>query len=307
MSRVASVARPLPTWPGVISGSHARRAPVTLTQHRGRWFVVKIGGELAQDVPRLSRTVGEAVRVFLSHGIKVCVVHGGGPQATELSKRLGLETRQVAGQRVTDEATLEVMKMTLAGQVSVNVASALRLARVQALCTTGVSAGLVEATRRPPVAVPGLEGRVDYGLVGDVSSVNVALLETLAERGVVVALGSLAGDAGGRVFNVNADTVAAQLAGTLRAARLLLVSNVPGVLRDRSDAATRIPRLTPSEAKAQVAAGVIQGGMIPKVEESLAMLDAGIDAIHIVGVSPESAILDEALSPGSRGTVFVKD
>jgi acetylglutamate kinase len=279
----------------------------TLSEFRGRWFVVKLGGELAQDVGRLSRTVGAAVRAFLDAGIKVCVVHGGGPQATELSKRLGLDTKQVAGQRVTDEATLEVMKMTLAGQVSVNVASALRLAGVPALCTTGVSAGLVDATRRPKVAVEGVPEPVDYGLVGDVAAVNVALLETLAERGVVVALGSLAGDAGGRVFNVNADTVAAQLAGTLRAARLLLVSNVPGVLRDRSDAATRIPRLTPSEAKAQVAAGVIQGGMIPKVEESLAMLDAGIDAIHIVGASPESAILDEALSPGSRGTVFVKD
>lgn len=274
---------------------------------RGRWFVVKIGGELAQDVPRLSRTVGASVRAFLDAGIKVCLVHGGGPQATELSKRLGLETKQVAGQRVTDDATLEVMKMTLAGQVSVNVASALRLAQVPALCTTGVSAGLVDATRRPPVEVAGLPQPVDYGLVGDIAHVNVALLETLAERGVVVALGSLAGDVGGRVFNVNADTVATRLAGALRAARLLLVSNVPGVLRDKSDPSSRIPRLTPAEAKAQIASGIIQGGMIPKVEESLAMLEAGIDAIHIVGLAPDRAILDEALEPGSRGTVFVKE
>jgi acetylglutamate kinase len=143
-------------------------------------------------------------------------------------------------------------------------------------------------------------------LVGDIAAVNVTLLETLAEKGVVVALGSLAGDGVGRVFNVNADTVATRVAGKLRAAKLLLVSNVPGVLRDRNDPSTRIPKLTPAEAKAQIGAGVIQGGMIPKVEESLAMLDEGIDAIHIVGLSPDSAILDEALEPGSRGTVFAK-
>lgn len=277
-----------------------------LSEFRDRWFVVKIGGELAQDVPRLARTVGKAVRAFLDAGIKVCVVHGGGPQATELAKKLGLETKQVAGQRVTDEATLEVMKMTLAGQVSVNVASALRLAEVPALCTTGVSAGLVDASRRLPVSQPGLPEPVDYGLVGDVSAVNVTLLETLADRGVVVAIGSLAGDVHGRVFNVNADTVATRLAGRLRAAKLLLVSNVPGVLRDKNDPSSRIPRLTPAEARAQIANGVISGGMIPKVEESVTMLDEGIEAIHIVGLAPESAVLDEALEPGRFGTVFIQ-
>ena len=153
-----------------------------LESFAGRWFVVKIGGELALDVKKLSRTVGRAVQAFLSAGIKVAVVHGGGPQATELSKKLGLVTKQVAGQRVTDEATLEVMKQVLGG-VGVNVAQAMRLARVQALSTSGVSAGLVEATRRPLVRV-GNEN-VDYGLVGDVTNVNVPLLESLAKAGVV--------------------------------------------------------------------------------------------------------------------------
>lgn len=272
----------------------------------GRWFVVKIGGELAQDVRTLSETVGQAVRAFLSAGIKVAVVHGGGPQATDLSKRLGLVTRQVAGQRVTDEATLEVMKQALGG-VGVNVAQAMRLAQVTALCTSGVSAGLVEATRRPPVEVKGEPAPVDYGLVGDVTQVNVTLLEKLAGIGVVPVLGCLAGDAHGNVYNVNADTVATRLAGRLNAARLFLVSNVPGVLRDKNDPSTRIAHLTPAEAKAQIAAGVIQGGMIPKVEESLAMLDEGIDAIHIVGLTPPSSLLDEAREPGRRGTFFARD
>jgi acetylglutamate kinase len=269
----------------------------------GRWFVVKIGGELAMDVPRLAATVGHAVKAFVDAGIKVAVVHGGGPQATDLSKRLGLATKQVAGQRVTDEATLEVMKLVLGG-VGVNVASAFRLAGLTALSTSGVSGGLVDATRRPPVNVDGEQ--VDYGLVGDVTLVNVTLLEKLAALHVVPVIGCLAGDGAGRVFNVNADTVATRLASRLSAARLFLVSNVPGVLRDRNDPTSRITTLTPREARAQIASGVIQGGMIPKVEESLAMLDEGIDAIHIVGLSPDSSILDEAQTPGSRGTVFAR-
>ena len=274
-----------------------------LESFAGRWFVVKIGGELALDVKKLSRTVGRAVRGFLDAGLKVAVVHGGGPQATELSKKLGLVTRQVAGQRVTDEATLEVMKQVLGG-VGVNVAQAMRLAQVQAISTSGVSAGLVEATRRPPVRVGDEE--VDYGLVGDVTNVNITLLEALAKAGVVPVIGCLAGDALGNVYNVNADTVATRLAGRLRAARLFLVSNVPGVLADKDDPSTRIAQLTPEVADAHIKRGAIVGGMIPKVQESLAMLDEGIGAIHIVGLEPESAILDEALQPGSRGTVFVK-
>jgi len=267
--------------------------------------VVKIGGELAMDVPRLSRTVGRAVKAFLQAGLKVAVVHGGGPQATELSKRLGLPTRQVAGQRVTDEATLQVMKQAL-GAVGLDVALALQQAGVRALATSGASAGLVRATRRPPVRVDGEAEPVDYGLVGDVTGVDLPLLEGLANLGVVPVLGCLAADAEGQVYNVNADTVATRLAGQLRAARLLLVSNVPGVLRDRSDPGSRISHLSPAEARRQIQAGVIQGGMIPKVQESLAMLEAGIDAIHIVGLEPETAVLDEATAPGSRGTVFTR-
>ncbi len=273
----------------------------------GEWFVVKIGGELASDRQKLARTVGRAIHAFLEAGVKVAVVHGGGPQATDLSKRLGIQTRQVGGRRVTDEATLEVMKMTLAGQVSVDIASAFKLAHVPAICTSGVSAGLVEAVKRPPMVVSGGgPDPVDFGLVGDVTAVNLALLEKLAAAGVVPVMGSLGADAMGNVFNINADTVATRVAAHLSAARLFLVSNVPGVLRNKDDPTTRIPKLTFTEAKAQIANGTIVGGMIPKVEESIAMLEEGIDAVHIVGLDPDSAILDEARDPGSRGTVFVR-
>jgi acetylglutamate kinase len=277
---------------------------MTLDAFAGRWFVVKLGGELAQDPARLAATVGAPIRQFLDAGVKVAVVHGGGAQATELSKRVGLVTTQVAGQRVTDEATLLVMKQAVAGQVSVDIARAFRLAQVSALCTSGVSAGLVDATRRPPVEVDGQ--RVDYGLVGDISAVNVRLLEALAGEGVVPVLACLAGDARGQVYNVNADTVAAKLAGRLSAAKLLLVSTVPGVLTDKSDGRTRLPSLTRRQADELIANRTIVGGMIPKVTEALEMLDEGVDSVHIVGTTPDTALLDEVLTAGSCGTVFVR-
>jgi acetylglutamate kinase len=272
----------------------------------GRWFVVKVGGELAQHRAQLAASVGAAVRAFLDAGVRVAVVHGAGPQASELSGRLGLQPQMVGGRRMTDAATLEVMKMTLAGQVSVDVASAFRLAGVPALCTSGVSAGLLEATRRPPRPITGAGPEpVDMGLVGDVVAVRTEIFEGLAAAGLVPVLASLAADASGNVFNINADTVAARLAAELHAAKLFLVSNVPGVLRDKDAPSTRMPRLSRADAAAAIASGIIVGGMIVKVEESLAMLEHGIDAIHIVGVDPPEALLEEARSPGSRGTVLV--
>lgn len=280
---------------------------MTLSDFRGRWFVVKIGGELAQDRTKLAGSVGVAVKSFLDAGVRVAVIHGGGPQATELTKKLGHEAKMVGGRRVTDETTLEIMKMTLAGQVSVDVASAFRKAGVPALCTTGVSAGLIEAKKRPAKVITGAgPDPIDLGLVGDVTRVDVQAFERIAQARFVPVLGSLSGDAEGNVFNINADTVATRVAAQLKAAKLFLVSNVPGVLRDKNDPKTRIPTLTPTEAKAQISSGVIQGGMIPKVEESLAMLEEGIEAIHIVGIDPLTAILDEAKQSGAAGTAFLR-
>jgi len=276
-----------------------------LAAFKGRWFVVKIGGELASDRPKLAASVGAAVRAFLAAGVRVAVIHGGGPQATELTQKLGLTPKMVGGRRVTDEATLEVMKMTLAGQVSVDVAAAFRLAGVPAVCTTGVSAGLIDARKRPAKVITGAgPDPIDLGLVGDVTGVNTELFERLSGAGVVPVLGSLSGDAEGNVFNINADTVATRVAAKLKAAKLFLVSNVPGVLANKDDLATRLPTLTSAEAKEKIASGVIQGGMIPKVEESLAMLEEGIEAIHIVGIAPAHALLGEAEQAGSFGTAF---
>lgn len=275
-----------------------------LSRFAGQWFVVKVGGELVSDRSGFAQSIGRAVRSFLEAQIKVAVIHGAGPQATALSQRLGLEPRTIAGRRVTDDPTLEVMKMTLAGQVSVELAAALWMAGVRTVATTGVSAGLVEAVKRPPMHVPSQAAEIDMGWVGDVAAINTNLFEMMAREGLVLTLGSLAGDAQGQIFNINADTVATRVAAALKAAKLFLVSNVPGVLRDVEDPSSRIAKLNPLEARAQIAQGIIRGGMVPKVEESLAMLESGIGAIHIVGIQPPDALVQEVLHPGRFGTFF---
>jgi len=278
---------------------------MSLSDHRGSWFVVKLGGELV--VPGKLAGVAEGIAAFLEAGIKVAIVHGGGPQATALTRRLGLEPRQIAGRRITDASVLQVMKQALAGEVNVDLTALLRAEGLQRVVGLhGVSAGLVEAVRRPPRLIKGGPAEpVDLGFVGDVVHVNTSLLETLAADGYVPAIASLSGSADGNVLNINADTVATRIAVELGAAKLLLVAGVPGILLDLHDPTSRVPRITPAEAEELIGKGVIGGGMIPKVQDALAGVAAGIGAVHICGAD-RGQLLIEASDPGSSGTVFVQ-
>jgi len=258
-------------------------------------IVVKLGGEvvasgalaaLARDLERL-RAEGE----------RVIVTHGGGPQATALSKRLGLEPRLIGGRRVTDEATLEVMKLTVAGQVNVDLCARLRAAGVPAVGLHDV----VEAARRPPRVVSGGGAEpIDLGHVGDVTGFDLALVRLLVDAGRVPVIACLGHDAAGAVYNINADIVANQLAGALSADALVMVTGAPGVLRDVKDPATRIPRLTVEEGRRAIADGTVSGGMIPKLEESFAALEAGAKAIYVIAGELYQALR----APGSVGTLL---
>lgn len=274
-----------------------------LSACKGQWFVVKMGGELAENKQALADSLGMCLRHMLAAGIKVALVHGGGPQATALSKRLGLVTRQVAGQRVTDEATMEVMKMVLAGQVSSDVALAMRMARVPALCLSGLSAGLVLAERLGGVSEAG-GPTVDLGLVGQVRHVNTALLENLAALGLVPVLSSLAEGTEGHPLNVNADSLAAHMAKSLRASHLFLVSNVPGVLEDMSNPHSRLPHLNAQEVARLIESKKIYGGMLPKVEGALLAARESRTKVHLLGLEPPASLLEALERPGSVGTVF---
>jgi acetylglutamate kinase len=278
---------------------------VTAGPARSGTVVVKLGGDVIADRASLAN-VCAGVRGIVGAGARTAIVHGGGPQATALSKRLGVEAQVVAGRRVTDEATLEVMKMAVAGQVNVDLSAALRAAGVRAVGVAGVSAGLVDAVKRPPRVVTGAGPEpIDLGLVGDVVVVSLDLLGALWRGGFVPVIACLGSDASGQVYNINADVVANAVAGAITADHLLVVTGAPGILADPDDPSTRIPRLTLAEARAAIAAGTIRGGMIPKVEECAAGLAKSVRAVHVLAAATPDALLHELQSPGTVGTVLV--
>jgi acetylglutamate kinase len=271
----------------------------------GKSAVLKFGGEVVADRAALAGVLRDAA-ALVAAGWRLLLCHGGGPQANALQERLGLVPHKVAGRRVTDEPTLQVMKFVLAGELSVDVVAAGAAAGLRAVGVSGVSDGLVTARRRPPVVVPTAgPDPVDFGLVGDVVEIRGELVQHLWAGGYTPVVNTLGIDpASGQVFNINADTVASAIAAALKVDHLFLMTGVPGVLRDKDDPTTRIPRLTAEEARAAVASKVIVGGMIPKVEEALANLELGIGAVHILGAQP-GVLQAEAEAPGSRGTVLV--
>jgi acetylglutamate kinase len=266
-------------------------------------IVVKLGGEIVQS-PELDLIAGD-LRTLVDGFHRVAIVHGGGPQATALQGRLGLETRQIAGRRYTDAATLEVMKYVVAGQLNVDLCARLLARGVMPVGLHGASGHVVQARRRPPTVMQGAgPDPVDLGLVGDVTGFNLPLLGDLFERRYVPVIACLGCDAQGQALNINGDTVASQLAGALRADALVLVTSTPGVLRDVKDPKSRIPRITRAEFEGLVADGTVSGGMIPKLEESFAVLAGGARSVVIIGKLSEGDLTRAILQPGSAGTVL---
>lgn len=266
--------------------------------------VIKVGGEVVQG-PHMAAIAADIAEIQRS-GSPVVVVHGGGPQATELQKKLGQTPNIIGGRRVTDADTLDVMKMIVAGKVNVDCCAALLAAGVRPVGLHGASANTVLAERRPPkVVTGGGPDPVDFGFVGDVVGVNSELVSLLVGAGYVPVLACLGADRSGGVFNINADAVANQVAIRLDAKALVLVTDVPGVLRDVSDPSSRIGRLTVAEGKRAIDEGIITKGMIPKVEESFAAIEQGVRAVHVVGRLAKGDLARAVREPGSVGTVLV--
>ncbi len=269
-----------------------------------RPIVVKLGGEV------IGGPVGAAVAADISalvgQGARVLVVHGGGPQATALQHALGQEPKQVGGRRFTDAATLDVMKMAVAGKVNVDLCSQLMAAGCKPVGLHGASSGVLRGVKRPPRVISGGgPDPIDLGLVADLTGLNRELLELMAFADYVPVLACLAADDHGQVLNVNADIVATHVASTLAASALVLVTSTPGVLRDVKDPGSRLRKLTVAEAKAAIANGTVTGGMIPKLEESIAALGkGGIGAIHIVGALGKGDLIREINNPGAVGTAL---
>ncbi|MFZ5623294.1 MAG: acetylglutamate kinase [Gemmatimonadota bacterium] len=275
--------------------------------YRDNVFVVKLGGDVVSE-PAVLDAVAAQLSLLSSLGIRLVVVHGGGPQATALSQRLGLETTIVAGRRVTDDEALEVVKMVYAGSLNVALLSALRDHEVQAVGLSGVDADLLTAHRRPPVTVVDDDGntvKVDYGHVGDIDRVDPRVLTTLMEARFVPVVASLAGDQDGRVYNVNADTVAEALAVALKAQKLIFLTGAPGVLRDRNDPSSLVTFADPDDLAGLMASGALTGGMRPKVEACIRAATSGVERTHIIdGRAPDSLLL-EVFTGAGCGTMIV--
>ena len=267
-------------------------------------LVIKVGGDAIAD-PAVRATVAADLAALQAAGRSAVVVHGGGAQATALAERLGVPRDVVAGRRITDAATLEVMKMAVAGQASVDLCAALRAAGARAVGLAGVSAGIVDAVKRPPRRVAGGgDEPIDFGHVGDVAAVGTEALESLAAAGLLPVVACLGADAAGDVYNINADIVASRLADAL-GARLFLLTGASGVLADPDDPASRVPRLDRAGFATAAADGSVRAGMLPKLEESFRMLAAGrVPAVHIVPAAEAGAVQRELAAPGSVGTVL---
>jgi acetylglutamate kinase len=275
--------------------------------YRDHVFVVKLGGDVLTHREVLDRVAAQ-LSLLSSLGIRLVVVHGGGPQASAMSRRLGQEPILVAGRRVTDDGALEVAKMVYAGLLNTDLLAALREHEMQAVGLSGVDADLLTAHRRPPVRVAedgGASREVDFGHVGDIDRADPRVLTTLLDARFVPVVASLAGDADGQVYNVNADTVAESLAVALKAQKLIFLTGAPGVLRDRNDPSSLVTFADPDDLAGLMASGALSGGMRPKVEACIRAATGGVERTHIIdGRVPDSLLL-EVFTGAGCGTMIV--
>lgn len=274
---------------------------------RGRTFVLKLGGGVCGE-PALLRTLAEQWGVLRELGIRLVLVHGGGAQATALCTQLGIETRTVEGRRITSPRALEAVVMAVNGTVSTAVLAACRAVGLPAVGVSGVDAGLIRARRRPPV-LKEMGDRlveIDYGEVGDITGVEAAVLERLMDGGFVPVVASLAADEGGRVLNVNADTVAAAVAAALGAEKLVFLTEVPGLLEDPDDPTTLVSYLDLAGLAALEGRGVVRDGMLPKVEAVRQALAGGVGRVHLVGARERWGVLVEVFTNEGAGTMIVR-
>lgn len=274
-------------------------------QFRDKVFVVKLGGEVLSDAA-VRRSVCEQLALLASFSMRVVVVHGGGNGLDRVCEALDIKVEKHGGRRVTSPAVLDAAKMVFAGSVHMDLLAALRAAGMACVGLTGVDAGLLHATRRPPVTLPD-GATADYGLVGDIDTVDPAILSHLLAGGFVPVIAPLSGDDDGHVYNTNADTIAASVASAVGAEKLFFLLKVPGILRSVDDPSSLVPLATLADLDAMAAAGSLAGGMLPKLAALKRALDGGVHSAHLVsGLTPD-ALLTEVFSNEGSGTMVVKE
>ncbi len=285
-----------------------REALPYIQRFKGKTFVVKLSGKATEDHQNLI-SLAEELALMHQVGIRICVVHGGGKQLTELALKMGVEQTIIDGRRVTDDATLEMAKMIFAGKINTDILSALRHRRVEAVGLSGVDGNIVHAERRPPKQIlnreTGEHEHVDFGHVGDVVEINTRLLAVLLDHGYLPVISSLGADAEGTVFNINADTIASEIAVRLQAEKLILLSDVDGIFLRAGEPETKLSRLTAAEAEALITDGSATGGMIPKLQSITELLRRGVHSAHIINGTARNALLSEIFTDKGTGTMIV--
>jgi acetylglutamate kinase len=267
--------------------------------------VIKVGGDMLLN-PADRAGFASNVKDLSDAGWSCVVLHGGGPQLNTLQTLHGLRPTKIEGRRVTGEADLLVVKQALCGEVNVDLVAALLAQGVNAFGCHGASAWLIRANKRPPMQFAD-HGSVDMGEVGDVENINLELLEGLLAMNLVPVIASLGVDQNGRIFNINADTTVAAIASALKADVLILSTMVGGIFRDISDKQSRLSKVTPSSASELISSGIISDGMIPKVQESLALLSQGVGSIVITNAAEKGGFLAISKGDNSIGTRLIQD
>lgn len=269
-------------------------------------FLLKAGGELFTD-SNATRALIEQIAILHQVGVRVVLVHGGGPQSTEMAEALGLSTEIIQGRRVTDESALDVAAMVLNGQINTRILAACRELDVPAVGISGVDGGLICATRRPPVRIDGSESDpVDFGFVGDIESVDVDVLRTQLDNGLVPIISPLSADSSGTLLNINADTVAAALAAALNAEKLILVTSAPGILENPSDPGSLVSYLDLSGLQRLRDANALESGMLPKATAIEAAIEGGVPRVHVISYRVPDSLLLEIFTNEGTGTLIVE-
>ena len=285
-----------------------REALPYIQRFKGQTFVVKLSGKVTENHDNLA-SLAEELALLHQVGIRLTVVHGGGKQLSDLASKLGIQQTIIEGRRVTDDATLEMAKMIFAGKINTDILAALRQRGIEAVGLSGVDGNIVHAERRPPKQITnretGVSAQVDFGHVGDVVQINSRLLTVLLDTGYLPVISSLGADDDGMVFNINADTIAAEIAVQLQAEKLILLSDVDGIYLHAGDPETKLSRLTAAEVDELVSSGTATGGMIPKLQSIAALLRRGVHSAHIISGNKRNALLSEIFTNEGTGTMIV--
>ena len=265
-----------------------------IRQYNGKIVVVKYGGN-AMVSEELREQVMEDIVLLWLVGVRVVLVHGGGPEISEMMNRLGKKPEFVDGLRVTDQETVDIVQMVLAGKVNKTLVKLLEVKGGKAMGISGMDGGLIEAKMK----------RAELGYVGSITGVNIEPVMDLLEKGYIPVISTLGCDREGNTYNINGDTAAAYIAGALGAERLIMMTDIAGVLRNKNDPSTLIPELTIGEAIKLFEENVIAGGMIPKVECCIDAIHRGVESVIIMDGRVPHSILMEILTDEGAGTMVV--